>query len=698
MTPKEIQLSKKFRIQTIKAIAAILFFLVTYVIILSLALALTALCFYGAYKIVIIWTNLFIIVLAIGIASLGAMVLAFLTKFIFKSHVSDLTGYIEVTKEEEPKLFKLIDDIVEIVETDFPNKVYLSADVNASVFYDSSFWSMFIPNKKNLVVGLGLVNSLYEDEVKAVLAHEFGHFSQKTMKVGSYVYNVNQVIFNLINDNDDFDRMVYNWSKINDFFPFFVEIARSIVKGIQSILRSLFILVNKSYMGLSREMEFHADETAALVTGIEPLKTSLLRMSLMDQSFDAALSFYNERISENIKSPNIYKEQQFILNFWADEYEIPIVNGLPLVSQDQWKRFNKSKLEIENQWASHPSSEDRIKRLEQIKMIFPIVNSGLANQIFTNIESFQKKFSEMIFTNVTYKGEATDLPIDAFKHEFTKVHLENKHADFYNNYYDNKNPIPFDLDAKQEPVGNLLVEELFSDEKVDWVYESIALMNDYDTVTQIGEGNIPVKTFDYDGKRHTKKYARIFKFKLEKDLNKLTTKIAHNDQLIYYFFSSLAEKMGTKIVLKNLYSNFFDLDKNYDEMYRPFIEIQNEIQFVNYNVTLEQITNNFRKISTLEAVFKPIIVKMLEDKVFQPFLTNDTKELLELYTSRSFKYFDNNDYNNDNLQLLFKVLEHYPVLLNKGYFNLKQKVLTYQEDLLKSQEKAIVKDNNNHYQ
>jgi len=38
---------------------------------------------------------------------------------------------------------------------------------------------MFLPVKKNLQIGMALVNSVTVTEFKAILAHEFGHFSQK---------------------------------------------------------------------------------------------------------------------------------------------------------------------------------------------------------------------------------------------------------------------------------------------------------------------------------------------------------------------------------------------------------------------------------------------------------------------------------------------------------------------------------------
>ena len=197
----------------------------------------------------------------------------------------------------------MIDDIVRQVETDFPKRVYLTDDVNASVFYDSSFWSMFLPIKKNLQIGVGLINSVTEAELKAILAHEFGHFSQRTMKVGSYVYNVNHIIYNLVNDNDGYNNIISNWASVSGYFSIFVSIAVWIVRGIQWILSKMYGVVNKSYMALSREMEFHADEIAATVTGSAPLKTSLLRLSLASESYDSVLNFYQGKVGRQREKP-----------------------------------------------------------------------------------------------------------------------------------------------------------------------------------------------------------------------------------------------------------------------------------------------------------------------------------------------------------------------------------------------------------
>ena len=156
---------------------------------------------------------------------------------MFKFHKVDRSHLHEITRKDEPALFSMIDEIVEKVDTSFPKKVYLSSNVNAAVFYDSSFWSMFFPIRKNLQIGLGLVNTVSKSELKAILSHEFGHFSQKTMKVGSYVYNVNQVIFNMLYDNESYERLIQRWGSISDYITIFVLIAIKIIEFIQWILR-----------------------------------------------------------------------------------------------------------------------------------------------------------------------------------------------------------------------------------------------------------------------------------------------------------------------------------------------------------------------------------------------------------------------------------------------------------------------------
>ena len=440
MSHNEIHISDNFKKMTIKAILSIVFFIVVYLALIIFAVGLTLLCGYLGLLILTSHISFMSIMLGLGSISMGVLVLIFLVKFIFKEHTVDRSHLIEITQKQEPKLFTFIQDIVDEVKTDFPKKIYVSTDVNASVFYDSSFWSMFLPIKKNLQIGIGLVNSVSENEFKAILAHEFGHFSQKSMKVGSYVYNVNQVIFNMLNDNDSYSDLANRWASVNGYFAFFVMGALKIVQAIQWILQKVYAVVNVSYMALSREMEFHADEVAANVAGSKPLITSLLRLDLANHSYSMVLGYYGQKIEEGIKAQNIYPQQQFVMNFLAKKSALPIENNLPQVSLDYLTRFNKSKLVIKDQWASHPSTEDRVAQLEKLNIATVDPQPKTASSLFKNWLELQKNVTKHLFTRVKYEKDAGFHEKDVFEKAFTKQYTEGSFDDRYKGYYDDKNP------------------------------------------------------------------------------------------------------------------------------------------------------------------------------------------------------------------------------------------------------------------
>ena len=103
---------------------------------------------------------------------------------------------------------------------------------------------------------------------------------------------------------------------------------------IRFILRKAYYFVSKSYMALSREMEFHADEISAKVAGLIPAVTSLLRSSLAMDSFNYIWQFYFKRISENLKTENIYPQHYYVLMSFAEKYGMEIKFDLPHVTKE----------------------------------------------------------------------------------------------------------------------------------------------------------------------------------------------------------------------------------------------------------------------------------------------------------------------------------------------------------------------------
>src|SRR5690606_26873812 len=114
----------------------------------------------------------------------------------------------EVTATSEPQLFTFLFRLADETGAPRPHRVFLSPRVNACVFYDLSLLNFFFPSKKNLEIGLPLVNALTVSEIKAVLAHEFGHFAQRSMALGNWVYIAQQIAAHIIAKRDALDNFL----------------------------------------------------------------------------------------------------------------------------------------------------------------------------------------------------------------------------------------------------------------------------------------------------------------------------------------------------------------------------------------------------------------------------------------------------------------------------------------------------------
>lgn len=683
MIKDKVELSANFKSQSIKAIASIIIFAIVYIIILLAALSLTSLCIYGGLALFAIYPGFITIALGLGLVSLGLLVLFFLLKFIFKTNKIDRSHLTQINQQDEPELYTIITQLVNEVGTPFPKKIYLSPEVNASVFYDSNFWSMLLPIRKNLIIGLGLVNSISKEEFKAILSHEFGHFSQKSMKVGSFVYNVNQIIFNMLYDNESYDKMIQNWANTSNYFTIFVVIAVKIVEGIQWILKMMYELVNKNYMSLSREMEFHADEIAANVTGYPPLNNSLLRMSLAEHSYNSVLAFYEGKIHNNIKSENIFIEQSYIMTFTANEDNISLNNSLPEVTLADLNKFNKSKLVIEDQWASHPSVEERIKKLEDTKLIETKGGFSLANNIFKDIETTQKELTAKMFDDVKYNTPPTKLPIGDFKKEFDSEYLKNTFAPIFNGYYDNKNPIHFEIETKQSNQNNPNLKTIFNDNIVNLNYEFLSLQNDIEIIRQISNKTLKIKSFDYDGNKFKRKESTPLLKRLDIELSKINDSIKENDINIYNFFLKEESLISSEQKLNRLYNRFFEFDKEYDIKMQVSAKLSEELDFINYITPQDQIRSNLRSIASNEKIFKQNIKEILEDKRYANEISIEIRDNFELYLSKTWQYFIGENYVDENLEILFGSLNNYGFLLSRGYFLHKKELLEYKDTLVK---------------
>src|SRR5436190_7586941 len=150
----------------------------------------------------------------------------------------------------QTRLFGLIDDIAAKTGQERPVEVYLVPDVNAGVSQRGGI--MGFGGRRIMVVGLALLQVLTVSQLRAALAHEFGHYYGGETKLGPWIYRTREALI----------RTIMNLAKHSSW------------------LYKPFVWYWKMFLGVtqsvSRQQEFVADALAAHLAGartqIETLK------------------------------------------------------------------------------------------------------------------------------------------------------------------------------------------------------------------------------------------------------------------------------------------------------------------------------------------------------------------------------------------------------------------------------------------
>ena len=645
--PGVLDISPAFRKQVGVVITSIILFAIVYLLLVAAATVLAiVLCWLGI-AIIIAKPMFLTLILGLGLICVGISVIVFLVKFIFAVAKDENSQRLEITEEQHSRLYAFIRRLTTETQTPFPKKIFISPDVNACVFYNSSFWSMFFPVRKNLEIGLGLVNSINISEFKAVVAHEFGHFSQKSMKLGSFTYNVNKVIHNMLFENNSYTSFLRAWGNLHGYLRIFVSITVRIAGGIQWILRGMYKLINKNYRSLSREMEFHADTVAASVSGGNNVISALSRIEVAANCYNSALNNANDKLKENRIAANIYTDQLVVLQSLAGDYRLPIKNGLPEISYHFIQSFSRSRINYKDQWASHPTLTERKMHLDQFSIEAPPDTSS-PWLLFDQPHALQEQLTRNLYANVTLKDDARPYDSQEFERWYNVRKETYALPKAYNGFYEGRFvTVDWDLDAPAlSPIATF--DQLFNEETGQIQTSINSLEKDIELAKAIKDRRLDVTSFDFDGVKHSHKDADTVIKSLEKDITGLTSRLQSLDREAYYFF---LQQSDNKEALRNACRSYQSISREYDE-YVALV-----------NATLKTINPFYEGgishdtvmsiIKTLKEKYEPRLRKVYTQLMDKGLITQETSS--ELYTSlkafigKDYRYFEGNHFNDNEL-------------------------------------------------
>lgn len=407
----------------------------------------------------------------VGIVFSGIFFL-YLVKGFFKSAPMNKEMHIEITEKEHPVLFEFIYQLCDELDAPTPNKVYVSPDVNAAVMPRTNLLNLFVEPKKDLLIGLGLVNSVNLSEFKAVLAHEFGHFSQSAM-ASSYTYVASRIIGDLVEGEDWFDRLV-NWCKRQDniISVFGHTIGAPLWVG-RKILEWFYKAITLQRLAVSREREFHADLVAVSAAGSNAVVHCLLRTEFGHQCFMQALSDLATAIDHKLYSNDMYLHQDraaAIVRRQKKEPELGMPPALKSVNDGKnIEVFDAEEEEMEDEippmWRTHPSNSDREKNAKD-QFVPATVDHRSPWILFDDPGEIKERMTYKFYRMVFKIPKNADLA-DAVK---VQKFIDNEHADTtydpkYKGCYDDRPLEPGEL----QELNGIIRDKPWDDDRMEKV-------------------------------------------------------------------------------------------------------------------------------------------------------------------------------------------------------------------------------------
>lgn len=368
------------------------------------------------------------------LACAGSLFLAvFLAKALFSIRKGEDADRVELTRAEQRRLFAFLERIADEAGAPRPHKVFVSVRVNAAVFYDLSLLNLFRPAPKNLEIGLGLVNMLNLSEFKAVCAHEFGHFAQRSMALGRWVYTTQQIAAHIVARRDSLDRLLYRISNLDVRISWIGWLLSLVVWALRAIVDTAFRMILIAQRALSREMEMQADLVAVSLTGSDALVHALHRLQIADDAWDRTLAFVRSEIGNGRPPQDAFSIQAALADRLGRIYNDPTYGQRPRVPAQRgasFRVFGQETARPPSMWATHPQNHEREENAKRHYLPAP-ADERSAWALFDDAQALRERLTARLTGDTGHPAVASDMSLRQLDVQFAQEHMQPQYHGIY---------------------------------------------------------------------------------------------------------------------------------------------------------------------------------------------------------------------------------------------------------------------------
>ncbi|MHA7133289.1 M48 family metalloprotease [Oerskovia turbata] len=228
---------------------------------------------------------------------------------------------------DAPELWATVRELAEVAQTRMPDEIRLIADVNAAVSEETRLLGL-IGGRRHLYIGVPLLQGLSVAQMRSVLGHELGHYSQQHTRLGAIAYRGRTAIVATVQ-----------------------QLSGNVVGWFLKQYAKLYVLVSAA---VSRRQELEADAVSVRVAGRSTAQSALREVPVVD----AAWSFY---------------ERQYIGLGWENGYaptSADVFGGFARILEARDAELAAMREEApegeHSRWDTHPAIGLRIAAMESM--------------------------------------------------------------------------------------------------------------------------------------------------------------------------------------------------------------------------------------------------------------------------------------------------------------------------------------------
>lgn len=197
-------------------------------------------------------------------------------------------GY-ALPEAEAPQLFAEVERLRVAAGAPKLRGIYIHEDFNAAAASLPRAWGL-LPSRHYLILGLPLMQSLSSEQLRTVIAHEFGHFGGQHGRFSTWIY-----------------RMRSSWQQIMQSFET-AGFSRQVLGRFLAWYSPRFDVCS---LALVRHHEYQADQTAVKLAGAKPAAEALLRITAVSDWLEREFWPGINRLMANQEQPpaDIYRLQ-----------------------------------------------------------------------------------------------------------------------------------------------------------------------------------------------------------------------------------------------------------------------------------------------------------------------------------------------------------------------------------------------------